>query len=240
MVNCLNSYCLSRSPIRLTKQTHNVTNYFISTKIDTCQGGSYEICTYIQKAINSDLNNSSEEEDEARQTYQLLHRKFDKNSWLHVMNLFNNLVNGSDAAENLNKVYASTQSTVRNRVLVAICFYYRNKKFYHKISIAMDAKLSLDEKSQIRSTDIFQVAQCFQKRNITSSPSTPSSIMEAINSIHPQFKSHSRARFAPEKSVATAKQIPLSLQAKSWEKYHLSPLFPFLHCYYWGHCVQYH
>ncbi|MBW0538338.1 hypothetical protein O181_078053 [Austropuccinia psidii MF-1] len=44
--------------------------------------------------------------------------------------------------------------------------------------------------------------------------------------------------FNPQKPVTPARQIPLSQQSESWAKYHLSPRFPCLHCFEWGHWVQ--
>ncbi|MBW0500687.1 hypothetical protein O181_040402 [Austropuccinia psidii MF-1] len=63
-------------------------------------------------------------------------------------------------------------------------FHHWNKQFFHEISTAIDAKLSLDDKAQIRAEDILQVAQHFQKRNHTLSLSPPPLVLAASSSHH--------------------------------------------------------
>ncbi|MBW0541874.1 hypothetical protein O181_081589 [Austropuccinia psidii MF-1] len=97
----------SRSLIRLIERTHTIVSYFSSFDKDGDRTINYKIRTYIEKSISGDLNNSIEEEDEARKAYQLLHCRFEKHSWSHVMNLFNNLLNGLDTLGNLNESYVA-------------------------------------------------------------------------------------------------------------------------------------
>ncbi|MBW0539311.1 hypothetical protein O181_079026, partial [Austropuccinia psidii MF-1] len=210
---------------------------------------NYKIHIYIEKSISGDLNNSIEEEDEARQAYQLLHRCFEKHSWSHVMNLFDDLLHGSDASDNLNELYVAIKTNVSNlkgalgsiwddEAIVAMFFHYRKKQFFHEISTAMDAKLSLDDTARICAKDILQLAQRFQKRNHASPMSPPPSILAANSSNNPHGQRMSGVRFNPQKPATPARRIPLSQQSESWAKYHLSPQFPCLHCFEWGHWVQ--
>ncbi|MBW0500685.1 hypothetical protein O181_040400 [Austropuccinia psidii MF-1] len=88
----LNFHRWSRSLIQLIERTHTVVDYFSSLDKDSDRTRNYEIRTYIEKSISGDLNNSIEEEDEARRAYQLLCRRFEKQLWSHVMNLFDDLM----------------------------------------------------------------------------------------------------------------------------------------------------
>ncbi|MBW0488570.1 hypothetical protein O181_028285 [Austropuccinia psidii MF-1] len=245
----LNFHCWSSSLIRLIEWTHTVVNYFLSIDKDSDRTQNYKIRTYIEKSISGDLNNSIEEEDEARRAYQLLRRRFEKHSWSHVMNLFNDLINGSDASANLNDSYVAVKTNVSNLNLalgsiwdgddlVAMFFHHWNKQFFHEISTPMDAKLSLDDKAQIRAEDILQVAQRFQKRNHTLSLSPPPSVLADSSSHHQHSQQPSGVRFSSQKPTTPARRIPLNQQSVSWAKYHLSPRFPFLHCFERGHWVQ--
>ncbi|MBW0567048.1 hypothetical protein O181_106763 [Austropuccinia psidii MF-1] len=89
------------------------------------------------------------------------------------MNLFDNFINGLDALTKLNDSYVAIKTNVSNlksalgsiwddNALVAMFFNHWNKKLFHEISTAMDEKLSLYDKVQIRAEDILQVAQRFQ------------------------------------------------------------------------------
>ncbi|MBW0538884.1 hypothetical protein O181_078599, partial [Austropuccinia psidii MF-1] len=200
-----------------------------------------------------DICNSIEDEDEARRTFHLLQRRFEKHSWSHVMNLFDDLVNAPEASPNLSESFAATRSVLSNlksamgstwddETLIAIFFHYRNKQFFHEISTAMDTKVSLDTRARVRAEDILEIAQRFQKRLPTSSSQPAATIMSANVANAP-----STSRLMPPRSTqhkpgsATAnpaKRIPLSQQSESWAKYHLSPRYPCLHCFEWGHWVQ--
>ncbi|MBW0493529.1 hypothetical protein O181_033244 [Austropuccinia psidii MF-1] len=212
----LNFHCWSRSLIRLIEWTHTVVDYFSSLDKDSDRTRNYEIRTYIEKSISGDLNNSIEEEDEARRAYQLLCRRFEKHSWSHVMNLFNDLINGLDASIDLNDSYEAIKTNVRNLksalgsiwdddALAAMFFHHRNKQFFHEISTAMDAKLSLDDKAQIRAEDILQVVQRFRKCNHTLSLSSPPFVLAASSSHHQHSQQASSVCFSSQKPTTPAR-----------------------------------
>ncbi|MBW0490865.1 hypothetical protein O181_030580 [Austropuccinia psidii MF-1] len=228
----LNFHRWSRSLIQLIERTHTNVDYFSSVDKDGNRTRNYEIRTYIEKSISGDLNNSIEEEDEARKAYKLLRRHFEKHSWSHVMNLFDDLLNSSDTLGNLNESYVAIKTNVSNlksalgsiwddEAIVAIFFHYQNKQFFHEISTAIDAKLPLDDKVWIRAEDILQVAQRFQRRNDVSSMASPPSVLATSSSTHRHGERTSGVRFPPQKPVTPARQIPLSQQSESWAKYHL-------------------
>ncbi|MBW0519982.1 hypothetical protein O181_059697 [Austropuccinia psidii MF-1] len=171
---------------------------------------NYEIRAHFKKSISGDLNNSIEEEDEAMQAYQLLSRRVEKHSWSHLMSLFDELINGLDASTHLYKSYVAIKKNVSNlksalgsiwddNALVAMFFHHWNKQFLHEISTAMDAKLSLDDKVQIRAEDILQVAQCFQKQNNTLSLSPPPLVLASSSSHHQHSQQTSGVCLPPQK-----------------------------------------
>ncbi|MBW0487365.1 hypothetical protein O181_027080 [Austropuccinia psidii MF-1] len=164
------------------------------------------------------------------------------------MNLFDNLINRSDASTNLNS-YMAIKTNVSNlksalgsiwddNTLLAMFFHHQNKQFFHEISTSMDAKLSLDDKVQICAEDILQVAQRFQKQNHTLSLSPPPSVLAASSSHHQHSQQTSGVCLPPQKPATPAQKIPLNQQSVSWEKYQLSLRFPCLHCFECGHWVQ--
>ncbi|MBW0475372.1 hypothetical protein O181_015087 [Austropuccinia psidii MF-1] len=59
--------------------------------------------------------------------------------------------------------------------------------------------------------------------------------MAASGSATPQNFCH---QSEPQKSKQPSTRIPIGQQSKSWARYHLSPRFPCLHCFEWGHWVQ--
>ncbi|MBW0499378.1 hypothetical protein O181_039093 [Austropuccinia psidii MF-1] len=159
------------------------------------------------------------------------------------MNLFDNLINRSDASTNLNDSYVAIKINVSNLksalgsiwdddTLVAIFFYHWNKQLFHEISTAMDDKV------QICTEDILQVAQHFQKQNQTLSFSPPPLVLAASSSHHQHSQKMSGVCLPPQKPATPAQQIPLNQKSVSWAKYHSSPQFPCLHCFEWGHWVQ--
>ncbi|MBW0547046.1 hypothetical protein O181_086761, partial [Austropuccinia psidii MF-1] len=166
-----------------------------------------------------DICNSIEDEDEARRTFHLLQRRFEKHSWLHVMNLFDDLVNAPKASPNLSESFAATRSV-----------------------LTMDTKVSLDTRARVRAEDILEIAQRFQKRLPTSSSQPAATIMSANVANAPSTSRLLPPRPTQHKPGSTtanpAKRIPLNQQSESWAKYHLSPRYPCLHCFEWGHWVQ--
>ncbi|MBW0539433.1 hypothetical protein O181_079148 [Austropuccinia psidii MF-1] len=241
----LNFHRWSKSLTRLVEQTHGEKSYFLTEDFDDNSERNSEIRTYIEKSIAIDLLNSIEEEDEARKVYHHLRRQFEKHSWSHVMNLLDDLVNAPEASENLHEAFANTKSTISNLksaigstwtddALTAIFFHLRNKKYYHDISTAMDSRMLSDQGFKIKANEVLQVAQRFQKRIVTNNPSNSISLMAASGS-RDQGNNNQNPNF---KSKPPANRIPLNQQSESWAKYHLSPRFPCLHCFEWGHWAQ--
>ncbi|MBW0500194.1 hypothetical protein O181_039909 [Austropuccinia psidii MF-1] len=217
---------------------------------DTDLNCNLEIRTYIEKSIAIDLLNSIEEEDDACAVYHILRRQFEKHLWSHIMNLLDDLVMAPEASENLHEAFANTKATVSNlrsavgsvwtdEALTAIFFHLRNKKHFHKISNAMNSRMTTDPKFQIRANEVLQVAQRFQKRiapgNI--SATNPISIMAASVSRKSPTPPFSRNPM-PLRQKPPVARIPLNQKSESWARYHLSPKFPCLHCYEWGHWAQ--
>ncbi|MBW0540466.1 hypothetical protein O181_080181 [Austropuccinia psidii MF-1] len=243
----LNFHRWSKSLTRLVERTHGEKNYFALEDLDTDSNRNSEIRTYIEKSIAGDLLNSIEEEDEARKVYHALRRQFEKHSWSHIMNLLDDLVTAPEASDNLHEAFANTKSTVSNlrsaigsvwtdEALTAVFFHLRNKKHFHEISNAMDSRLTTDPNYKIKANEVLQVAQRFQKRLVPSSTSaaTPSSIMAASGS----HQASSNQNPPPSRQKPSTTRIPLNQQSESWARYHLSPRFPCLHCYEWGHWAQ--
>ncbi|MBW0501018.1 hypothetical protein O181_040733 [Austropuccinia psidii MF-1] len=103
----------------------------------------------------------------------------------------------------------------------------------------MDSRMTTDPNFQIRANEVLQVAQCFQKRLAPGNTSANNliSIMAASGSGQsptPPFNQNTM----PSRQRPLATRIPLSQQSESWACYHLSPKFPCLHCYQWGHWAQ--
>ncbi|MBW0539047.1 hypothetical protein O181_078762, partial [Austropuccinia psidii MF-1] len=245
----------SRSLNRLIERTHRVENYFGSEEKDANRERNAEIRSLIEKSIDTSLKSSIEDEDEARQSFACLRRQFKKLSWSHVMNLFDDIVNASEASENLAEAYTATKNTVTNlksaigsnwtdEILIAIFFHHRNKKHFHEISNAMDTKVSIEKTINIRSNDILQVAQRFQRRATNLPLNNQPSIMAASAS-----KQQTPSRMmgqghrpggsnTPGRTRPSTNRIPISQQSEAWARHFLSPRFPCLHCYEWGHWAQ--
>ncbi|MBW0549611.1 hypothetical protein O181_089326 [Austropuccinia psidii MF-1] len=243
----LNFQRWSKSLARLVERTHGEKTYSTSEDTDSDSNLNSKICTYIEKSIASDLLNSIEEEDEARKVYHTLRRQFGKHSWSHVMSLLDDLVTAPEAADNLHEAFANTKSTVNNfksaiglvwtdDALTAIFFHLRNKKHFHEISNAMDSRMIIDPHFRIRENEVLQVAQRFQKRLVATSASStdPVSLMATSGSHQHSFNQNP----PPSGKKPATSRIPLNQQSESWAQYHLSPRFPCLHCYEWGHWAQ--
>ncbi|MBW0534780.1 hypothetical protein O181_074495, partial [Austropuccinia psidii MF-1] len=99
----------SRSLNRLIERTHQVTDYFGMDAKDTNRERNAEIRSLIEKSIDASLKSSIEDEDKARQSFACLHRQFEKLLWSHVMNLFDDIVNATEASENLAEAYTVTK-----------------------------------------------------------------------------------------------------------------------------------
>ncbi|MBW0539319.1 hypothetical protein O181_079034 [Austropuccinia psidii MF-1] len=242
----MNFHRWAKSLTRLVERTHGVKEYFGTEDNDPDSERNAEIRTYIEKSIAMDLSNSIEEEDEARRVYFLLKNQFERPSWSHVMNLVDDLINAPEASANLNEAFAATKSTVSNlrsaigstwtdEAVTAIFFHLRNKKHFHQISTALDSKMSLEATYKIKAGDILHIAQRFQKRRAEPSYEHSPSLMAASGSVTPQ---HFRQQSMPQKGKQPSTRIPIGQQSESWARYHLSPRFPCLHCYEWGHWVQ--
>ncbi|MBW0463877.1 hypothetical protein O181_003592 [Austropuccinia psidii MF-1] len=109
-----NCHQWSRSLNRLIKNIFDIEQYF------SCEGGNdncsrnRQIQNFIEKSIDQDLRHHTEDEDEGRRVYALLRDRFDRVSWSKVMTLWGDLVNGSDAADDLNGHYSEINSTIKN------------------------------------------------------------------------------------------------------------------------------
>ncbi|MBW0471449.1 hypothetical protein O181_011164 [Austropuccinia psidii MF-1] len=125
----------SRSLNRLIERTHQVTDYFGSDAKDTNRERNAEIRSLIEKSIDASLKSSIEDEDKARQSFACLRCQFKKLLWSHVMNLFDDIVNATEASENLAEAYTATKNTVTNlksaigstwtdELLIAIFFHH--------------------------------------------------------------------------------------------------------------------
>ncbi|MBW0498090.1 hypothetical protein O181_037805 [Austropuccinia psidii MF-1] len=162
------------------------------------------------------------------------------------MNLVDDLINAPEAYDNLNEAFVTTKLTVGNlrsaiglawtdETITAIFFHLHNKKHFHQISTALDSKMSLEATYKIKAGNILHIAQRFQKRRTEPSYDHSPSLMAASGSATPQ---HFRHQSAPQKSKQPSTRIPIGQQSESWARYHLSPQFPCLHCFEWGHWVQ--
>ncbi|MBW0526620.1 hypothetical protein O181_066335 [Austropuccinia psidii MF-1] len=180
----------SRSLNRLIERTHRVESYFGSEERDANRERNAEIRSLIEKSIDTSLKSLIEDKDEARQSFACLRHQFEKLLWSHVMNLFDDIVNTSEALENLAEAYTATKNTVTNlksaigstwtdELLIAIFFHHQNKKHFHKISNAMDTKVSIEKTINIKSNDILQIAQRFQRRATNLPLNNQPSIMAA-------------------------------------------------------------
>ncbi|MBW0508390.1 hypothetical protein O181_048105 [Austropuccinia psidii MF-1] len=245
----------SRSLNHLIERTHQVTNYFGSDAKDTNRERNAEIRSLIEKSIDASLKSLIEDEDKARQSFACLCRQFEKLLWSHVMNLFDDIVNATEASENLVEAYTATKNTVTNlklaigstwtnELLIAIFFHHRNNKYFHEILNAMDTKISIKKSINIKSNDILQIAQRFQRRTTNSPLSGQPSIMAASTSQQqtPNRQIHQGQRFGNPSTSNQARppnnRVPISQQSESWARHFLSPWFPCLHYYEWGHWAQ--
>ncbi|MBW0479543.1 hypothetical protein O181_019258 [Austropuccinia psidii MF-1] len=242
----MNFHHWAKSLTRLVERTHGVKDYFGTQDNNPGSERNAEIRTYIKKSVAVDLNNSIKEEDEARKVYHLLKNQFEKPSWSHVMNLVDDLINAPEASKNLNEAFATTKSTVSNlrsaigsawtdEAITAMFFHLRNKKHFHQISTALDSKLSLEATYKIKAGDILHIAQQFQKRRTEPSYDHSPSLMAASGSASPQ---HFRRQSVAPRDKQPSTRILIGQQSESWAQYHLSPRFPCLHCFEWGHWVQ--
>ncbi|MBW0505684.1 hypothetical protein O181_045399 [Austropuccinia psidii MF-1] len=109
------------------------------------------------------------------------------------MNLFDDIVNATEASENLAEAYTAMKNTVThlksaigstwtNEILISIFFHHQNKKHFHEISNVMDTKVSIEKSINIKSNDILQIAQRFQQWATNSTLNSQPSIMEASTS----------------------------------------------------------
>ncbi|MBW0525812.1 hypothetical protein O181_065527 [Austropuccinia psidii MF-1] len=244
-----------RSLNRLIERTHRQVNYFDSNEKDTDQERNAEIRSLIEKSIDASLKSSIQHKDEARLSFACLRHQFEKLSWLHVMNLFDDIVNATEALENLAEAYAATKNSVislksaigstwTDELLIAICFHHRNKKYFHEISNAMDTKVSIEKSINVKSSDILQIAQRFQKRtNNLLTNSQPSIMAASSRKQHPSPRTVNQAYWSdksgnPPRGRLSSNCIPISQQTESWARHFLSPKFPCLHCFEWGHWAQ--
>ncbi|MBW0508392.1 hypothetical protein O181_048107, partial [Austropuccinia psidii MF-1] len=135
-------------------------------------------------------------------------------------------------------------STWTDELLIAIFFHHQNKKYFHEISNAMDTKISIEKSINIKSNDILQIAQCFQRRTTNSPLSGQPSIMAASTSRQqtPNRPTHQGQRFGNPSTSSRARPpnncMLISQQSKSWARHFLSPRFLCLHCYEWGNWAQ--
>ncbi|MBW0479618.1 hypothetical protein O181_019333 [Austropuccinia psidii MF-1] len=222
-----------RSLNRLIERTHRQVNYFDSEEKDADRERNAEIRSLIEKYIDASLRSSIEDEDEARLSFACLRHQFEKLSWSHVMNLFDDIVNATEASHNLAEAYAATKKQCD-----------KLEKHFHEISTAMDTKVSIERSINIKSNDILQIAQRFQKQTANPLSINQPSIMAASSS-----RQHSSTRGmdwsnCPDKSNIPPRarppgtRIPISQQTKSWARHFLSPKLPCLHCFEWGHWAQ--
>ncbi|MBW0537912.1 hypothetical protein O181_077627 [Austropuccinia psidii MF-1] len=104
----------SRSLNCLVENIFDIESYFSSEEHDGNQGRNRQIPTFIEKSIDQALQHHTDDEDEARKFYALLRDRFDRTSWSRVMTLWGDLVNGLDAAEDLNSHYSEICNTIKN------------------------------------------------------------------------------------------------------------------------------
>ncbi|MBW0471448.1 hypothetical protein O181_011163 [Austropuccinia psidii MF-1] len=108
----------------------------------------------------------------------------------------------------------------------------------------MDTKISIEKSINIKSNDILQIAQRFQRRTTNLPLSGQPSIMAASTSRQqtPNRTSHQDQRLGNPSTSNQAHPpnncVPISQQSESWEIHFLSPWFLCLHCYEWGHWAQ--
>ncbi|MBW0510617.1 hypothetical protein O181_050332 [Austropuccinia psidii MF-1] len=171
------------------------------------------------------------------------------------MNLFYDIVNATEASENLAQAYTATKNTVNNlksaigstwtnELLIGVFFHHRNKKYFHEMSNAMVTKISIEKSINIKSNYILQIAQRFPWRTIILPLNGQPSIMVESTSRQqtPNRTMHQGQRVGNTNTSNWAclpnNCVPMSQQSESWERHFLSPRFLCLHCYEWGHWAQ--
>ncbi|MBW0493249.1 hypothetical protein O181_032964 [Austropuccinia psidii MF-1] len=95
--------------------------------------------------------------------------------------------------------------------------------------------MSLEATYKIKAGDILHITQRFQKRRAEPLYEHSPRLMAASGSVTPQ---HFLQQSMPQKGKQSSTRIPIGQQSESWAQYHLSPQFPCLHFYEWGHWVQ--
>ncbi|MBW0537729.1 hypothetical protein O181_077444 [Austropuccinia psidii MF-1] len=175
------------------------------------------------------------------------------------MNLFTNVVEASDDSEPLDNGYTKIQENLKNRKsalggkwndknLMAMFFHHYNKRHFHQIANAIDARISIDPTIEIKGRDILEIAHRLTARE---QPHQSSSVM-AMNAANrfnhtqrtwqptasPQ-QNIKRSFFVPPAGDIKFKRYPHpSTRSEAWSRQWLSPEHPCVHCWEWGHWAQ--
>ncbi|MBW0530555.1 hypothetical protein O181_070270 [Austropuccinia psidii MF-1] len=107
------------------------------------------------RSLYDSLLSYVEDVTSARKIYRLLESRFTHTSWPHIMNLFTTIINSTDDLETPDNGYAKIQANLKklktafggqwsNDSLMAMFFHHYNKKYFHQIANAVDARISID------------------------------------------------------------------------------------------------
>ncbi|MBW0506956.1 hypothetical protein O181_046671 [Austropuccinia psidii MF-1] len=158
------------------------------------------------------------------------------------MTLWGDLVNGADAADDLNGNYSEINSKIKNlklallggfteENLLAIVFHHQNQQCFHDIANALDGKLAVNREARISPKDVLEVTERVVKRQ---GQSNQVNVMAVSSKADKQFGVFRQGVLEdPPKP-----RQQLNARSKDWILKHISPNKPCFWFFEWGHWKQ--
>ncbi|MBW0527798.1 hypothetical protein O181_067513 [Austropuccinia psidii MF-1] len=240
----------SRALKDLVEDVFDKPSYFLDTCEDTNCSRNRVICTFIFKSVHEELIPYVEDHLHARKIFNTSHQRFQHTSWSQAMNVLSDILSLSDETIPLNEGFFTLQNYLRqlksliggtwtDEALMALFFHHFNKKNYHVIANALDAKKAIYPSSPVTAQEIMQIAQRFQRNELSNTSSQVIAMAQSQSrqasfkqkSAHPHNAANQSVFILPNENTRPSRYPHPSTCPASWALKWLNEEHP---CNHWA------